>query len=532
MALPVATTIAAPPRILHLADDPTSTRLLGELLREQGLSFAVEQVDHASQLELAIAEQSFQLIVADLPLPWPGAQAQIEHLQQQHPEWPVIYRWGEPGVESTEPPGQQLAHTIQRALHLSPSRSQSTEDRRHVLAELVRNQQIVLDLGRRSTGDFDAFLRDLTAQAASSIQVARVSVWDFDATGERLRCLAMYRRDTDHHESGSVIEGHPRYRAALDSALQIAATDAWIDPRTSEFFADYLKPLDIRAMLDAPIRANGRVIGVLCFEHTGTTRVWTLLEQCLAASLASVLARAFVERDRRHYEALINRNDKLAALGRVAATIAHDFANHLTAIQGLADELIARSGTSEAAGLLRGELASASARVRQLLALRRPSERGAPKVPTLDLAAAVPKTLPGLRAMLGPNVSLRFVLACGATPVAMLTDELEQILRNLAANARDALGGKGEVTLHLEQTLPLPGQPATARLSFADDGPGIAREVLDHLFEPFVTTKAEQVGSGMGLATIHEVARARGGSIDVESGPGGTRFLITLPLVG
>lgn len=523
--------VAAPPRILHLADDPTSSRLLGEQLRDQGLAFAVQHVDDAAHFERELAGRAFQLIVADLPLPWPDAGSRIETLQQQHPEWPVVFRWGDPGAESTEPPSQQLAVTIQRALHLSPSRSHSAEDRKQIVAELVRNQQLVLDLNRRSTGDFVAFLQELTRRAAHAIQVERVSVWNFDAGGEQLRCQTMYLRGDDRNEAGAIIEGHPRYRAALETALQVAATDAWADPRTSEFLDDYLRPLGIRAMLDAPIRANGRVAGVLCFEHVGATRVWTLLEQCLAASLATVLGRVFAEHERRHFEALTTRNEKLAALGRVAATIAHDFANHLTAIQGLVDEVAAKvDGDDESLKLLREELENTRGRVRQLLSLRRANDVVIPRLPALDLAAAAPKQLPALRAMLGAGIGMRFVIACGPTPVAIRGDELEQILRNLAANARDALDGRGEVTLTLDQTKALPDRPAQARLVFADDGPGIPTAIRETLFEPFVTTKGPQHGSGLGLATVHEIVHKRGGEVEVESDDGGTRFVITLPL--
>ena len=522
--------------MLHLSEDPGSSALLRQQLASADLDFDVQRVGDAESLEVALRDTTVQLILADLPLPWPGALDQVQAIQRLHPDRPVVFRWGEPGFESSEHPDLQLATTIRQTLRLSPMRAQTREERQLMIAELVLHQQLVLELTRLATGDTATALAEITKRASLQLGVERVSIWDYDTARTRLRCLDMYVRSKREHQSGSIVAGHPRYRRALEQSLQIAATDAWTDPRTSEFLDGYLRPLGIRSMLDAPIRLDGQVVGVLCFEHVGQTRVWTLLEQCLATSLASLVARVLAERNRRQAAEVADRNERLAAIGRVAGTAAHDFNNQLTALFALIEELAAIAGPPGAPTmeLIRTEMGKASGKVRQLLAIGRAANPRPVADGAIDLGAAITDAVPVLTALLGPRIELQLGLPDTRLRVRATAADVEQILRNLVGNAADAIAGSGGgagvvgITLAAARSSSIEGE--AARLTIRDTGPGLPAAVRQRLFEPFVTTKGEDHGSGLGLSSVHELVRGQGGAILCETSSSGTCFTIDLPL--
>lgn len=157
-----------------------------------------------------------------------------------------------------------------------------------------------------------AILRETTRLAAGAIEVARSSVWIFSADQRRLRCLHLYERTTDAHSSGVELEAdrYPSYFAALHEARQIDAADAVADPRTREFASTYLEPLTIGAMLDAPIRIEGELRGVVCFEHIGGTRTWRDDEKAFASAVADIVALALETEQLRATRASLRQSEE------------------------------------------------------------------------------------------------------------------------------------------------------------------------------------------------------------------------------
>ena len=163
-----------------------------------------------------------------------------------------------------------------------------------------------------------------------------------------LRCVCVYHRSTDTHEAGGELSlaSAPRYRVALEEHRGIVAHDARSDPRTSELTAEYLGAHGIVSMLDAPLFQHGEVVGVVCHEHTGAPRRWTDAEVAFAESVADLVAltmeqSAHIEA-RRSLEELSTRAEadrRMAAFGRVAAGVAHDFANLLMIVRARADQI-------------------------------------------------------------------------------------------------------------------------------------------------------------------------------------------------
>lgn len=230
---------------------------------------------------------------------------------------------------------------------------------------------------------------------------------------------------------------------------------------------------------------------------------------------------------------------RLQAVGALAGGIAHDFNNLLTAIAGSAEAALSRAPSGEAASELRQVLESAgrgAALVKQLLAFAR-QQALRPRVVDLNIAVSAMGEL--LRRLLGSRVRLTIALEEPSRRVRMDPTQLDQVIMNLALNARDAMpeGGSlriatGHAVVLSPETIGTETLPAGryAMLEVVDSGAGIPPEVLPRIFDPFFTTKREQGGTGLGLSTVHGIVRQSGGFIAVDSRRGeGTRFRIWMP---
>ena len=166
---------------------------------------------------------------------------------------------------------------------------------------LRKSHAALMQLGR---GALEEALREMTETATEILDVARTSVWLYNADQTAIQCLELFLRRERAHESGVELfrADYPSYFDALAEERSIAAHDAHTDPRTACFSESYLTPLGINAMLDAPIRVGGRMIGVVCNEHIGPARTWTAEEEQFAASIADFVALAIETGRRRESE--------------------------------------------------------------------------------------------------------------------------------------------------------------------------------------------------------------------------------------
>lgn len=233
-------------------------------------------------------------------------------------------------------------------------------------------------------------------------------------------------------------------------------------------------------------------------------------------------------------------SQKLDALGRFAAGIAHDFNNHLAVILGeaefLSESCEGDSTLSGQAGRILEAAERASRLTRQVLAFGR---RQQVRPVRIDLGEAVESLEEFLARLVGEDVRLRVELPAEPTVAEVDPAELEQVIMNLATNARDAMPGGGALRISVEgvevgaeERLLLPElRPGRyVLLEVEDSGQGIPEDALESLFEPFYTTKEEGRGTGLGLALIHKVAVQSGGTVAVESEIGkGATFRVYLP---
>jgi signal transduction histidine kinase len=248
------------------------------------------------------------------------------------------------------------------------------------------------------------------------------------------------------------------------------------------------------------------------------------------------MARALAASEERLRQAQL-----MEAVGRLASGIAHDFGNILTAVEsyaGILQERLGKDqpGSEEVKGIREGS-ARGKGLIRQLLAVGRRQPLAPQTLPIGDVVRGMEGML---RTVLGAKFRLDTRIGDGVPLVAADPGQLEQVLLNLVINARDAMPGGGTIRVTLEPR-ELRGQERVeagvvragihAALVVEDAGAGISQETLEHVFEPFYTTKGS-IGNGLGLSIVYGIVTQSGGAIKVESTPGaGSRFIILLPRV-
>ncbi len=170
-------------------------------------------------------------------------------------------------------------------------------------------------------GDPDGAIRAITETAARALDVGRASVWLIAEDEASIECIDLFEKASGTHSNGLVLGAtdFPKYFAAMLEEEVIAADDAHTDPATSEFSASYLTPLGIGALLDAPIRTGLRLVGVLCHEHIGPARKWTMTMRKDAAFLASLASLTLELKQRAMREALLVATLESTAEGIVAS---------------------------------------------------------------------------------------------------------------------------------------------------------------------------------------------------------------------
>ncbi len=235
--------------------------------------------------------------------------------------------------------------------------------------------------------------------------------------------------------------------------------------------------------------------------------------------------------DRLSLEAQLRQSQKMEAIGQLAAGVAHDFNNILTIMQGLTRRLglTASKDQNEMLEQLFETTERAASLTKQLLAF---SRRQMLQRRVLLLSEVVANMSRMLQRLIGENITLTVECAEGVPPIEADAAMIEQIILNLAVNARDAMprGGQLLIVTDAFQMGNEPAEAAWVRLSVRDTGAGMPPEVKSRIFEPFYTTKEVGKGTGLGLATVFGIVKQHEGFIDVESEVGqGTTFTILFP---
>jgi PAS domain S-box-containing protein len=323
-----------------------------------------------------------------------------------------------------------------------------------------------------------------------------------------------------------------------DDLLRRAGAGEWISPYGTNRVRKDGTIIPVLLGMSAIVDDDGAVVGV-----ASTSRL-------LAAGPTPGTEAHVPQEDRERLRAQLEQAQRLEGLGQLAGGVAHDFNNLIGVILNYAefvgDEIDAAAGAdasprwkaaSQDVAQIRRAAERAAGLTRQLLSFAR-REVIQPQV--IDLNALLDNMASILRRTLGANLELITSLAEELPPVLADPGQIDQLILNLAVNARDAMPDGGSLTIttdsfHVDRAYAaawssvLPGD--YVRVTIADTGVGMSAEVIKHAFEPFYTTKGKGEGSGLGLATVYGVVTQAEGHIRIHSKPGdGTTFTVLLPV--
>ncbi len=341
---------------------------------------------------------------------------------------------------------------------------------------------------------------------------------------------------------GRFISANP----ALVRILGYESPEELITDRTNIATQHYVNPA-FRDELERMLAEQGIVVGFECevFRKDGI-KIW--VEENIRAIRDESGALLYYEgsiedmTERKMLEEQLRQSQKLEAIGQLAGGIAHDFNNLLTAINGYSDLVLRRL---QAADPLRHNVEEikkagerAAALTRHLLAF---SRKQVLQPVAIDLNTIVSDMEKMLRRLIGEDVELRTVLASELGTIKADPGQIEQVILNLAVNARDAMPQGGKLTIETENVY-IDEEYAThhvavkpghyVMLAVSDTGTGIDEKTRAHIFEPFFTTKEVGKGTGLGLSTVYGIVKQSGGNIWVYSEVGqGTTFKVYLPRV-
>ncbi|HXG09194.1 MAG TPA: ATP-binding protein [Gemmataceae bacterium] len=324
--------------------------------------------------------------------------------------------------------------------------------------------------------------------------------------------------------------------AATEAASAIPAAQVLLsqtpliveDLRTDDRFLDasLLREHGVVSSLNVPLYGRDRPLGVLG-AHSTRRRPFSPEDVAFLQAVANVLSAA-IERnwyEQRQRERYLQRAEQMMALGQVAAGVAHELRNPLTAVKGLIQVNLRRAAVS---GLPAGDLAVIEHEIRRMertlqtfLDFARPPQ---PDRRRLDLSEVVERVFAVVKGRAKKQrVDLRLLQPEMPVQVEADQDQLQQLLLNLVLNALDAMPGGGTVEIDLR-----PPHDGSVELYVRDTGPGIAPHILPKVFETFVSSK--ETGLGLGLPVSKRIAEEHGGSLSAYNLPGGGAcFLLRLP---
>jgi signal transduction histidine kinase len=346
---------------------------------------------------------------------------------------------------------------------------------------------------------------------------------------EQCRVLLRDERNRTFSEAYPHVDG-PALPEALQTTIETLVEPVLVGEVEAKARSEgrLLRQMGVEVLI--PLRVEERISGVILLSRNRDLLLFSGEDLEILANVAAgasvALENSRLSRELRRSEAFLARANRLSSLGMLAAGIAHEIRNPLTAVKTFLDLLPQRIDDKEFLGQFRdlslAELKRVTDLIAELLTLGRSTNVTRSDV---DLVVAIE---PVVRLMDSTarkrQVGVRIVAQPGLARVHADPDQLKQIVLNLLLNAIEASPAGGEVTLRLRAG----GQNVICEVQ--DQGPGIAKDQLDNIFEPFFTTK--ETGTGLGLALVHQMVVEHGGSITLDSEIGrGTVFRVSFPAV-
>ena len=501
--------MGVPLRLLLVEDSEDDALLLVRELARADFEPQAERVETAAAMQAALDRQQWDIVVGDYSMPHFGGAAALELLRQRAVDVPFVL------VSGTI--GEEKAVAAMRA----GARDYVAKGNLQRLVPVIE-RELREAAGRRDRLRAEAALRDSEASYSTLVEQAPVGIYRSNPAGKFLSANLALARILGYESPGDVLGLDMTRDVYADPAerQRLLDRDTYTDREYDEVETTWKRKDGHRLTVQLSVRAVRDATGRVEYYETFVRDVT----------------------EQRRLETQLLHAQKMEAVGRLAGGVAHDFNNLLTVILSYSDLLLEdmppdapdRGDIAE----IRQAAVAASTLTRQLLAFSR-QQVLEPRV--LDVNAVVSSTEKLLTRLLGEDVRLTTSLATGLGAVKVDPGQLEQIIMNLAVNARDAMPRGGRLSIETANVdmdeayvrgHPIAQPGRYVMLAVSDTGIGMDAVTQARIFEPFFTTKEVGKGTGLGLATVYGIVKQSGGFIWVYSEPGhGTSFKIYLPRV-
>ena len=451
------------------------------------------------------------------------------------------YRWVEDTARAIDVDGERRIVVVARDVTEHREIEEQIERQLWVERQIASFSGRFLSLG---VADLDAALEEALVECARIAAAPRAYLFSLPPSGQGQGMKPAYYEFMGDGSPGWDRGRRPYLEARLRAGEVVHFCDPDDLPPEATLERENLRQRGIQAGLSIPILRDGEITGVFGFERTEPSPGWAPHEITLLTLVGEILISAIrrkqTEAALRESEARLAQAQKLEAVGRLAGGIAHDFNNLLTVILGFSRPLLADLAPDDPAREDVLEIHDAAERAagltRQLLTF---SRRQAVESTWVDLDEKLSGLELLLRRLLGEDVRLVIERCGNLDAIEGDPHQLEQVVVNLAANARDAMPDGGE--LHISTANVSLGRDAVrmlglsepgsyVRLRVSDTGVGMDEATRAQIFDPFFTTKEPGQGTGLGLSIVYSVVERLGGAIEVEGGEAkGTTFTLWLP---
>jgi two-component system, cell cycle sensor histidine kinase and response regulator CckA len=496
-------------RLLLVEDSEADAELLARELKRAGFAVEFARVQTAAEVEAALTRSEWDIIVGDNSMPGFSGTEALAIVRARGLDIPFIF------VSGTM--GEDLAAS---ALEAGAGDALAKGNLRRLVPVIRRELREAAD--RRARRESETALRASEASYTTLVEQAPVGIYRSTPTGRFLSANPALARILGYATPQELLalDMSRDVYADADERRRLVAQDTYTNQVYEELEATWKKKDGTRIRVQLSVRASRKPDGQVEFYE------------------------AFVRdiTNQRQLEAQLAQAQKMEAIGRLAGGVAHDFNNLLTVILSYSDLLLedlpADSSDREDVTQIRKAAQGASELTRQLLAFSR-QQVLQPKV--VDINASVSGIERLLTRVLREDIKLACTLATDAGMIRVDPGQLEQVIMNLAVNARDAMPGGGLLTIETAnvdldadylRAHPMAKPGPYVMLAVTDTGMGMDAATQARIFEPFFTTKDVGKGTGLGLATVQGIVQQSGGFIWVYSEPDhGTVFKIYLPRV-